>query len=92
MRDMHSVDIQYPQILREDDCFPPLFRRTRGRPKEKRSEKVRKKQGVCREVRKQPVRWRKFRTMLPSGVPSVVMWVTTEPLAMKFVSVQLYAV
>jgi len=32
VRDMHSVDIQYPQILREDDCFPPLFRRTRGQP------------------------------------------------------------
>ena len=27
-----------------------------------------------------------FRTMPPGGVPSVVMWVTTEPLAMKSVS------
>jgi len=44
---------------------------------------VRKKQRVCREVRK-------FRTTLPSDVPSVAMWVTAEPLAMKFVSFQLY--
>jgi len=29
-------------------------------------------------------------TTLPSDVPRVVMWVTTEPLAMKFVSFQLY--
>jgi len=51
MRDMHPVDIQYLQILREGECYPPLFRRTRGRPKERRIRKgERKARGLQRGV------------------------------------------
>ena len=51
MRDMHPVDIQYLQILREDECYPPLFRSTRGRPKERRIRKgERKARGLQRGV------------------------------------------
>ena len=48
MRDMHPVDIQ---TLREEDRPPPLFRRTRGRPKERRIRKGEKKaRGLQRGV------------------------------------------
>ena len=57
------------RILREDECSPLLFRRTRGWPKERRiriGEK--KKRGVYGEACEWPVRWKLFRTMLPSAV------------------------
>jgi len=86
MRDMYPVGIQHLQILRENECYPPLFKRPRGRPKERKVRDGKKKRGVCREACKWPAHWKMFRAMLRS----VVMWVARELLVMHSISFQLY--
>jgi len=49
-RDMHPVDIQHLQIMREDECYP-LFRHTHGRHKERRiRDEEKKARGLQRGV------------------------------------------
>jgi len=79
-----SEVVHLKPIAREVESYPPLFRRTRGRPKERRIENGGER---ARGLQRGEQMAGRSGQCSSSAVPSVVMWDTTELLAMKSVIV-----